>query len=106
MPAIKPLSARDEEILRTVWYYRYMTSLDVLTLFFAKTSQTYNRTLLANLSGNTDLQTHSYLCRFTLPTLPKRSQEKVYVLGSRGRQVLREQGFPVTWYFRPHKLKF
>ena len=61
---------------------------------------------MASLAGNKDLDTHNYLCRFTLPSVHKRAQEKVYVLGSKGRQVLRELGLSVDWYFRPHKLKF
>jgi len=101
-----PLSAREEEILRAVGYYRYITKLDVLHLFFRETLDSYTRTLLRGLSGKTDLDTHNYLCRFTLPAVHKRSQEKVYVLGSHGRQVLRGLGLSVNWYFRPHKLKF
>jgi hypothetical protein len=101
-----PLTARDEEILRAVGYYRYITKLDILHLFFKKTLDTYVRAKLSDLSGKTNLDTHNYLCRFNLPAVHKKSQEKVYVLGSRGRQVLRELGLPVDWYFRPHKLKF
>jgi hypothetical protein len=101
-----PLTARDEEILRAVWYYRYITKLDVLHLFFKKTVDTYVGAKLSELSGKTDLDTHNYLCRFNLPAVHKKSQEKVYVLGSRGRRALCEMGLSVDWYFRPHKLKF
>src|SRR5688572_14970170 len=103
---LKPLAPREEQILRTIHYYRYITAQDVLTLHFPPTLKKYNQSLLASLAGNTDLDTHNYLCRFTLPSLHKRSQEKVYVLGSRGRRVLQALGLPVSWYFRPHKLKF
>jgi hypothetical protein len=101
-----PLTAREEEILRTVRYYRYIITQDILTLYFAPGSRKYAQALMASLAGNKDLDTHNYLCRFTLPSVHKRAQEKVYVLGSTGRQVLRQLGLPVDWYFRPHKLKF
>jgi hypothetical protein len=101
-----PLSAREEEILRAVGYYRYITNLDVIHLFFRETLDSYARKIRRGLSGKTDLDTHNYLCRFTLPAVHKRSQEKVYVLGSQGRRVLRGLGASVDWYFRPHKLKF
>lgn len=99
------LSARDEEVLRVVWYYRYITARDITNLLFAASSITHGREILANLSGGEDLQTHNYLCRFTLPSLSG-TREKVYVLGARGRRHLQEKGLPVSWYFRPHKLKF
>src|SRR5687768_9477678 len=100
------ITARDEEILKAVWYYRYMTSRDLNNLFFAKTSITHMREILARLSGSEDLQTHQYLCRFTLPAINKKPQEKVYVLGAKGRRVLQEQGIRVSNYFRPNRLKF
>ena len=100
------LNARHEEVLRAVWYYRYITARDLNTLFFAKSSITHMREILATLSGGgDDLQTHNYLCRFTLPSL-NGTREKVYVLGAKGRRLLKELGLPATWYFRPHKLKF
>ena len=100
------LTARDEEVLKAVWYYRYMTARDLCALLFAKTSITHMREILARLSGGEDLQTHNYLCRFTLPAINKKPQEKVYVLGAKGRRVLQEQGIRVSNYFRPHRLKF
>ena len=66
MPAV--LTAREEEIIKTVAYYRYMTARDLTNLLFAKTSITWMRGLLAELAGKDDLQTHHYLCRFTLPS--------------------------------------
>jgi hypothetical protein len=99
------VTPRDEEILKAVWYYRYITARDLNNLFFAKTSITHMREILANLSGGADLQTNTYLCRFPLPAL-NGTREKVYVLGAKGRRVLTQMGLPATWYFRPHKLKF
>ena len=98
------LTPRDEEILKAVWYYRYITARDLNNLFFAKTSITHTREILATLSG-ADLQANNYLCRFPLPSLSG-TRERVYVLGAKGRRVLNQMGFPATWYFRPHKLKF
>jgi hypothetical protein len=99
------LTARDEEILKAIWYYRYITARDLNNLLFAKTSITHMRELLARLAGGEDLQTHNYLCRFTLPS-QNGTKEKVYVLGARGRRVLQEMGLQASWYFRPNKLKF
>ena len=99
------LTSRDEEVLRAVWYYRYITARDLTNLLFAKTSITHMREILATLSSGEDLQTNNYLCRFTLPSV-NGTREKVYVLGAKGRRVLTEMGLPPTWYFRPHKLKF
>jgi hypothetical protein len=84
MPAV--LTAREEEIIRTVAYYRYMTACDLTNLLFAKTSITWMRGLLAELSGKDDLQTHHYLCRFTLPSHGA-TRERVYVLGAKGRRL-------------------
>jgi hypothetical protein len=33
-------------------------------------------------------------------------QDKVFVLGAKGKRVLQEMGIPASWYFRPHKLRF
>ena len=62
------LTPRDEEILKAVWYYRYITARDLNNLFFAKTSITHTREILATLSG-ADLQANNYLCRFPLVSL-------------------------------------
>jgi hypothetical protein len=106
MAKTAPLSLREEEILRTVRYYRYITTQDIIALYFTPSVKKYAQALMAKLAGNEDLDTHNYLCRFTLPSVHKRAQEKVYVLGSAGRRVLKTMGLSVDWYFRPHKLKF
>ena len=106
MPIKQPLTARDEQILKSIFYYRYVTARDIMTLHFAKTTISHVREVLAALSGKIDLDADNYLCRFNLPSMTGRSQEKVYVLGSRGRRVLQNMGMPATWYFRPSKLKF
>jgi hypothetical protein len=100
------LTPRDEEILKTVWYYRYITARDMTYDQFAITSLNHVREILARLAGNTDLDSHNYLCRFSLPSPSRKPQEQVFVLGAKGRRLLREMGYPASWYFRPHKLKF
>src|SRR5918996_521754 len=106
MAAKTVLSARDEDILRAVYYYRYVTARDMTYDQFAKTSLNHAREIMARLAGNTDLDSHNYLCRFTLPSPNRKPQENVFVLGAKGRRLLQQQGLAVPWYFRPHKLKF
>jgi Replication-relaxation len=76
-----------------------------VALRFSPGALTHARKVLSNLCGGEDLQTHHYLCRFTLPS-QNGTRERVYVLGARGRRLLQGQGIPVSNYFRPHKLKF
>jgi hypothetical protein len=54
------------------------------------------------LAGGEDLKTHSYLCRFGLPSVG--NAERIFTLGAKGRSFLAERGLPMNWYFRPHKL--
>jgi hypothetical protein len=105
IPRKKPLmlTPRDEKILRAIYEYRYMTALDVAWLLFKPTSRTHVTEILSSLAGGDDLQTHSYLCRFGLPSVG--NSERVYTLGAKGRSFLAEHGLPITWYFRPYKLK-
>ena len=100
------LTARDEEILKAVHYYRYITAQDIAHQQFSKTSLNYVRERLTELSGNTDLDQNNYLCRFNLPTATMKRQEKVFVLAAKGKRLLQGMGIPATQYFRPHKLKF
>jgi hypothetical protein len=100
------LTPRDEEILKAVHYYRYVTARDIAHQQFSKSSLNYVREQLTELSGNTDLDQNNYLCRFNLPTATMKRQEKVFVLGAKGKRLLQRMGIPAMWYFRPHKLKF
>jgi hypothetical protein len=97
------LTERDEKILRAIYAYRYMTTLDVAWLLFRPTSKNHVGEVLTRLAGGKDLQTHMYLCRFGLPSVG--NSERIFTLGARGRSFLSGQGLPVTWYFRPYKLK-
>jgi hypothetical protein len=99
------LTERLEEILRAIHVYRYMTALDVAYLFYSPRSINYVRALLSKLSGGEDFKPNQYLYRFRLPSAAPNS-ERVYTLGSRGRDFLaRQLGIPVDWYFRPEKVR-
>src|SRR4051812_15505861 len=100
------ITRRMEEILRTVHFYRFMTALDVTHLLFSPGSKVYVRDLLTSLAGRKDGQENHYLYRFQLPHIKTGNTERVYTLGSRGRDFLaNEAGLPVTWYYRPEKVK-
>jgi hypothetical protein len=104
----KPLTLtdRDQKILHAVYCHRFMTALDVCRLFFSPTSLTHVRSLLSALAGGEDGKTAQYLYRFQLPSTSTGNTEKVYTLGSKGRNFLeREMGLLVDWLFRPNKLK-
>jgi hypothetical protein len=90
-----------EAILRAIHFYRFMTAIDVLhALQYSPKSLTHVR---ENLSRLTEA---NYLYRFELPHTSRGNTEKIYTLGSKGRDFLaNEVGLPVEWYFRPHKLR-
>lgn len=103
---LRILTRRGEEILRTIHFYRYMTALDVAYRLFSPASLVYARKLLSGLAGGADEQPNHYLYRFQLPRISPGNTEKIYTLGSRGRDFLaHEAGLPVDWYFRPEKVK-
>src|SRR5947209_9846310 len=98
------LTKRDEQILQAVYAYRYVTALDIAYLLFSPKSLTHVREILAKLSGGEDFHPRAYLFRFRLPG--SGNTERVYTLGSRGRDFLvNTLGLPVDWYFRPGKVK-
>jgi hypothetical protein len=100
------LTARDEEILRAMHFYRYMTAVDVAHLLYKPSVLTAARRHLARLSGGGDEITNQYLYRFPLPQPTAGNKERIYTLGSRGRDFLvNEVGLPVAWYFRPEKVR-
>jgi hypothetical protein len=95
------LTPRDEDILRAVYNFRYMTAKDVAYRLFSPTILNYVRNRLSRLSGGTDLAAHTYLCRSSLPG----TGEKIFTLGAKGRDFLaREAGLTVDFYFRPYRL--
>jgi hypothetical protein len=100
------LTPRIEEILRTVHFYRYMTALDVTHLIFSPGSLTHVRDILKVLCGGQDYASDQYLYRFPLTQFSSGKTEKIFTLGSRGRDFLaNDLGLPVDWYFRPTHIK-
>jgi hypothetical protein len=102
-PRLLIVTPRNEEILRTVYEYRFVTAQDITMLLFSKGSLTYVRSVLSELSGGKDHAERNYLYRFQLPTSQAGNREKVYTLGSLGREFLESLGLRVYWYFRPYK---
>jgi hypothetical protein len=103
-PVILP--QRSEEILRAVYFYRYVNALDMAHLLFSPGSLTHVRSILTDLAGGDDYQTNQYLYRFPLPHASSGNKERIFTLGSKGRDFLaNEVGLPVDWYFRPGKVK-
>lgn len=95
------LSSRHEEILREVFYYRYMRLTDVMNLFFKESNKEYAGKVLALLSGNAkEYPDLKYLYRMALPDTRKGQSEYAYTLGTQGRKLLEREGYPLTWSFR------
>jgi hypothetical protein len=90
------LTPRDEEILKAVHYYRYVTARDIAHQQFSKTSLNYVRERMTALSGNADLEPNNYLCRFNLPTVTRNRPEKAFVLGAKGKRLLQRMGIPAV----------
>src|ERR1700731_1902771 len=61
------LDPKAEQILRAVYFYRFMGALDVCTLLYSKGALTRVRDTLARLSGGADYVTREYLYRFPAP---------------------------------------
>ena len=100
------LTLKDEAILKTIYTYRYVTTLDIAYLLFRPTYLPYVRKRLARLAGGKDLQENTYLCRFYLPSVAG-NRERIFTLGSKGRDFLQGVlGHNVDWYFQPAKFKF
>jgi hypothetical protein len=98
------LTHGDEEILKAVHFYRYMTALDVAHLLYSPTSLRRVRDILARLCGGDDFQGNQYLYRFGMPKTEAGNPERIYTLGSRGREFLvQELGVAVNWHVRPEK---
>jgi hypothetical protein len=101
-PATKPLIITKplEAILKAIHFYRYMAAQDVCRLLYSPRSLSHVREILSNLAAA------NYLYRFELPHTSRGNTEKIYTLGSKGRDFLANVlGLPVSWYFRPYKLK-
>lgn len=98
------LRKRQEDILKAMRFYRYMTALDVCYLLYKPSVITEVRRVLSELSGGDDFVKNQYLYRFPMPDIGKGNPERVYTLGRRGRDLLVSGfGLSVDWYFRPDK---
>src|SRR4051794_8752296 len=99
------LNERDQEILKAVHFYRYMTVQDVTYLMFSETSISHVREILSCLCGKADKADNQYLYRFRLPKISEGNAERVYVLGARGREFLTNNTpLVVNWYASPARM--
>jgi hypothetical protein len=99
------LGKRGEQVLKAVYFYRYMTALDVCMLSYSPASLIHIRSVLTELAGGGDYVGKEYLYRFPLQR-GVGNRMRVYTLGSRGRDFLKsELDMPVSWYFRPEKVR-
>jgi hypothetical protein len=98
-----PVTPTEEEILKTLSTYRYMTALDVAYSLFSPKSLTHVRSILTRLSGGMDYKERECLYRFPWPTGKAGNPERIFTLGAAGREIVQRLGIPVTWYYRPSK---
>ena len=101
--ALLPVTPTEEEILRTMSTYRYMTALDVAYSLFSPKSLTHVRSILTRLAGGEDYKERQCLYRFPWPTGKAGNPERIFTLGAAGREIVQRLGMPVTWYYRPSK---
>ena len=101
--ALLPLSPTEEEILQIMSTYRYMTALDVAYSIGRPKSVTHVRSALSRLAGGTDNKERECLYRFPLPSGRAGNPERIFTLGSAGREIVESLGIPVDWYYRPSK---
>jgi hypothetical protein len=59
-----PITPTEEEILKTMSTYRYMTALDVAYALFSPKSLTHVRSILTRLAGGEDYKERQCLYRF------------------------------------------
>jgi hypothetical protein len=100
------LGKKGEDVLRAVYFYRYMTAVDVAHLLFSPSSLVRVRQLLFSLCGAGDFVRNQYLYRFRMPDVSAGNPERIYVLGARGREFLSgEFGFRIERTSRPDEGK-
>jgi len=100
---LPPLSPTEEEILKVMSTYRYMTAVDVAYSLFSPASLTYVRSILTRLAGGDDYKERECLYRFPKPSGKAGNPQRCFTLGSAGREVVRSLGLPAGWYYRPGK---
>jgi DNA-binding PadR family transcriptional regulator len=99
---VKPLIITKpiEKVLAAIHFHRYMATQDVCRLLYSPRSLSHVREILSLLTAA------NYLYRFELPHTSRGNTERIYTLGSKGRDYLANVlGLPVDWYFRPYKLR-
>jgi hypothetical protein len=101
--ALLPVTPTEEEILKIMSTYRYMTALDVAHCLFSPKSLTHVRSILTRLAGGDDGKERECLYRFPLPSAKAGNRERIFTLGAAGREVVESLGIPVDWYYRPSK---
>jgi hypothetical protein len=99
-----PLSPTEEEILRIMSTYRYMTALDVAYSIGRPKAVTHVRSALSRLAGGADHKERECLYRFPLPSGKAGNPERVFTLGATGLDVVKSLGIPAEWYHRPSKV--
>jgi hypothetical protein len=97
------LSPTQEKILHAFGeLVPFATATDITRLMgLKKGSKAYVRSLMTDLAGGGDYRNH-YLVRFGMPHAPG-NFERIFTLGSRGRELLRERGIDVAGWFRVQK---
>ena len=95
------LNSRDEEILKTIHFYRYITGIDVAHRLFSPGSRKHVIEVLSGLAGGVDHARNQYLYRFGLPKAQKGNVERIFTLGVRGKELLESLGMPVEWVLPP-----
>src|SRR5438132_5607212 len=98
-----PLTPTEEEMLKVMSTYRYMTAVDVAHCLFSPKSLTHVRTMLSTLAGGDDYKERQCLYRFPWPSGKAGNPERIFTLGSAGREAVQGLGIPVEWYYRPSK---
>src|SRR5689334_16594208 len=101
------LTRRDEEILKTIHFYRFMSVIDVPYRLFKPGAKTHVRAILSNLCGGDDKVDNQYLYRFGMPKSTQGNPERIFTLGSRGREFLSKYAaIQVKWTFRPRVINY
>jgi hypothetical protein len=104
------LTPKDEAILQQFAEYHFLTSQEITALCYSKGSHTYARARCSRLAGNKDLAdadlTYEYpLYRWGFPTGRLGNQERIFAISLTGRQILEHLGIPVSFHFRPSRLR-
>lgn len=105
-PQLPPLilTSKDEAILKLVAEYHMLTAQEITHLCYSKGSHTYARARLSALAGNTDYALGFPLYRLPFPSA-RGNRERIFTLGSTGRETLENLGLQIDWHFKPAKFR-